>query len=249
VVKTAGTQSLPRTLGGRVVQRMHTGVCMKPATHRQTKDVAIRVLNLNPELIDGEAIQKGTEGCSVEDIDRRLIAFLNNGLHFIMKGQGTLIVDRTKPFGPTKFIGGGWTIWRGPKDGNGLTGEEEQDARSLARTEIDFAKMLFTSCLKDGETSITGEEKLARHLAMKHVRPDAKVGQDLLEEKNQTTLEWLYKTFGITWFELPGTVLRSGYGDRYFLYLCRGGNGRWRWSCGWLGGDRNAEAPSAVLAS
>ena len=222
---------------------------MKSATHGQTKDVAIRILNLNPELVDGEAVQKGIEGYSVEDINRRLIAFLNNGLSFVMKGQNVLYVDRTKPFNPAKFIGNGVTIWRGPKDSDGLMGEEAQDAASLALTEVDFSKVLFEHCLKEGETVADGEEKLVRHVAAKRIRLDAKVGQSLFEEKGQATLEWLFNTFGITWFELPGTVLRNSYGNRFFLCLCREDVGLWYWRYSWLGDDRYAKRPSAVLAS
>ena len=180
---------------------------------------------------------------------RRLVAFLSNGLNFVMRGPGTLSIDRTKPFNPAMFIGNGWTIWRGPKEGNGLKGDEAQDTASLALAEIGFASVLFTACLKDGETVITGKEKLARHIQAKHIRLDAKVGQCLLEEKGQATLEWLYQTFGVTWFELPGTVLRFSDGDRCFLCLYRDVYGKWRWDCYWLGSDRLAEDPSAVLAS
>src|SRR3989344_4499628 len=203
---------------------------MKAATHRQTKDVAIRVLNLNPELVDGDAIQKGTEGCSTADVNHRIITFLNNGLRFVIKGPSSLIVDRTKPFNLMP-------IWRGPKDGSGLEGEEKQDARSLKLTEIDFAEVLFTTCLKDGESGITGNEKLLRHLAAKHIRLDAKIGQCLLEEKGWATLKWLYQIFGIIWLELPGTVLRGGDGLRYFLSLAcsRDGRNRWYWGYGGLG--------------
>lgn len=220
---------------------------MKTATHDQIKDVAIRILNLKLEGIDGGAIQRGTEGYSVDDVNRRLVAFLNNGLNFVMKDPGVLLINRTKPFDPATFIGIGWTIWRGPKDGNGLKGEEEQDARSLAMTEIDFSKALFTACIKEGELYITGEEKLTRHMATNHVRLDARVGQALLEECGQATLNWLYTTFNITWFELPGTVLRDSDGDRCFLCLCRSDDGRWDWNCYWLGNDRDATHVSAVL--
>ena len=200
---------------------------MKTATNDQVKDFAIRGLNLNKAKLDGEAYERGTKGFSNDEVEARIIAFWNNGLSFAMKGPGTLIVNRTKPFDLMP-------IWRGPKDDNGLEGEEDQDARSLRLTEVDFAEVLFTACLKKDEAVITGEEKLARHIAAKHIRLDAKVGQCLLEEKGQATLEWLYRTFGITWFELPGTVLRRAYGHRYFLYLCRDVLGRCLWRFFWL---------------
>lgn len=248
--ETTGMQNLPLTLGERVVQRIHTGVCkMKNATYPQIKDVAVRFLNLSTDGIDGEAIQKGLEGSSIDDVDRRLKAFLNNGLNFVMKGLNVLTIDRAKPFDPAKFIGSDWTIWRGPKNGSGLEGEEEQDTRSLKLAEVDFAKVLFTACLKDGESVITGEEKLVRHIVAKHIRLDAKVGQTLFEEKDQATLNWLYATFKIGWFEFPGTVLRFSSGHRCFLGLYRVGSGQWSWRCHWLVLARDASSPSAVLAS
>lgn len=222
---------------------------MKTATHDQIKDVAIRILNLKLEGIDGGAIQRGTEGYSVDDVNRRLVAFLNNGLNFVMKSLGVLLINRTKSFDPVTFFGSGWTIWRGAKDGDGLKGEEDQDARSLALTEVDFSKVLFTACLKKGEPHITGEEKLSRHMAANHVRLDAWVGQALLEEDGQATLNWLYTTFNITWFELQGTVLCGSDGGRYFLCLYRDGGGEWHQSYYWLGHNRFATNMSAVLVT
>lgn len=144
-------------------------------------------------------------------------------------------VDREIPFNPVTFIGKGWKM-------------EEQDKRALSVTEIDFDKVSFETCLKTGESWITGEEKLKRHTKAKHVLADAKIGQTLHEEEGQKTLEYLYKGKGITWFELQGTILRSLHGHRYSLCLCRY-DGRWRWSYDWLDGDRYADDPSLVLAS
>ena len=219
---------------------------MKAVSRDQSHEVIGRVMrNTNWSELDGDILQQGVIGMSEQEFGRRFTQFLKNGANFVMKGPGALIVDRTKPFDTNKFL----PIWRGPKDGNGLTGEEEQDTRSLKHTEIDFAKAIFTVCLKDGESAITGEEKLARHTAAKHIRLDAKVGQDLLEEKGQATLEWLFNTFGIVWFELPGTTLRYSNGRRYFLCLYRDDDDRWRWSYYWLDSYRYARNPSAVLAS
>ena len=219
---------------------------MKAVSRDQSNEIGARVLrNTDWSQLDGNELQKGVIEMSEVEFGRRFALFLKNGANFVIKGPGSLIVDRTKPFDTRKYL----PIWRGPKDGNGLSGEEEQDTRSLKLTEVDFAKALFTACLKEGESVITGEEKLARHIAVKHIRLDAKIGQCLLEEKGQVTLEWLFNTFGITWLELPGTVLRFSDGLRYFLCLYRDNNGRWGWDCRWLGLDRDAESPSAVLAS
>ena len=133
--------------------------------------------------LDGDFVQNSIIEMPEDEFGRRMTQFIQNGMNFVMKGPGALIIDRTKPFSPTAFIGSGWTIWRGDKDGNGLKGNEAQDAASLVLTEIDFTKTLFTACLKEGESVITGEEKLTRHIAAKHIRLDAKAGQCLLEEK------------------------------------------------------------------
>ena len=223
---------------------------MKSVSRDQSNEIGARVLrNTDWGQLDGDALQKSIIEMSEVEFGRRFALFLKNGASFVTKGPGLLVVDRTKPFDPSKFIGSGWTIWRGPKDGDGLTGEEAQDARSLKLVEIDFAKVLFEHGIKKGETVITGEEKLARHIAAKHIRLDAKIGQCLFEEKGQVTLEWLYQTFGITWFELPGTVLRNSNGFRYFLFIYRDGYGWWYWLSFWLDDFRYAKNPSAVLAS
>lgn len=158
-------------------------------------------------------------------------------------------IDRIKPFNPSEFIGHGWAIWKGHAKSNGMKGREEQDQRSLVLSEIDFDKVSFETCLKSGETHITGEEKLKHHAKAGHILPDVQIGKDLFEEEGQKTLEYLYKEKGITWFELLGTVLRSSSGSRYALYLYRCDGGRWYWDYRWLGSDRGAGSPSLVLAS
>jgi hypothetical protein len=157
-----------------------------------------------------------------------------------------LLIDRSRPFNPTEFMYNGVMIWRGPKDGNGLTGEEEQDTRSLVLNKIDFTKVLFEHCLKKGERSIGGEESLKR-LIVAHVLLDAKIGQRLFEENGHMTLEWLYQTFGIKWIEFPGTVLRYLDGNRYFLYLSRD-DGQWYRKLHWLDDGRLVSDLFAILA-
>ena len=175
--------------------------------------------------------------------------FLKNKARVIVGNLKSLAIDRTNPFNPTEFIGSGVTIWRGPADGNGLEGVEEQDARSLALTKISLANLSFEHMLKGEERLITGEEKLKRHIAAGHILPDAKIAQVLYEEPGQVTLRQLHQTFGVTWMEFPGTTLRRSGGYRYFLYLDRGGVGRWGWRYSWLDNDRIASNPSVVFAS
>ena len=166
----------------------------------------------------------------------RILRFVENGYQLSISGPNTLVIDRSHPFNPTRFIGKGWTI-------------EEQDERALALTEIDFSKVRFESGLKEGEAAITGEEKLKRLKAGGVVRLDAKIGQTLYEENGQATLRFIHEHFGISWLELAGTVLRHPDGRRYCLYLCRYGDDPWRWRYGWLDYDRRARTVSPVFAS
>jgi hypothetical protein len=163
-------------------------------------------------------------------------AWLSNECRLSIKGPAALVIDRSKPFDPTRFIGSGWRI-------------VEEDTRALAITEIDFSKVRFDSGLKEGESVIDGEEKLKRLKQLPGIRLDAKTGQTLYEEKGQATLRWLYDTYGIRWFELAGTVLRYSDGDRCFLCLGRRGVGSWVWGCYWLGRGRRRDGVSPLLAS
>lgn len=166
----------------------------------------------------------------------RVLRFVENGYRLSVIGPNTLVIDRSKPFDPMKFIGEGWSI-------------VEEDERSLMLTQIDFTKVRFDSGLKEGESRITGEEKLKRLKKKSEIRLDAEIGQALYEEKGQTTLRFIHEHYGISWFELAGTVLRDPDGDRYFLYLYRHGDGSWRWSYRWLDSGRGARGVSPVLAS
>ena len=170
-----------------------------------------------------------------------------------------LTIDRSSPFDVRAFIGEGWYVYRGPyKPGvlGGLDpdGKREEDEHAVTLTEIDFAKVHFVTCLEEHEYGVTGEEKLLRHARLGHIRLDAKVGQCLLKEKEQKTLEWIYEKHRVTWFELPGTTIMTSGGGRYFLTLRRVGNGRWERACSrdnwgdlWLGQQRSSRHPSAVI--
>ena len=168
--------------------------------------------------------------------------------NFLRSIGSILRINRSTPFNPAKFLGEGWSIWRGPADGNGLSGEEDQDRRSLALTEVDLSKVRFETCLHDGESSITGEEKLRRLKEAGHIRLDAKVFQTLWENKDKIPESWKEKTdCNTTFIFFDGTTLRSPDGDRNVLFLYWSGGG-WNWDFRWLHGDWDAHSPSAVLA-
>lgn len=168
----------------------------------------------------------------------------------VIVGEPKIIkIDRTKSFNPTEFISSGWSIWRGPKDGKGLSGEEEQDERALDLTEVDISKIRLETMLKSGEVSVGGEERLERLKKAGHIRLDVKIFQILWENQSLIPEEWKEKTNGNTTFIFfDGTILRGPVGDRGVLCLCWSG-GEWDWDGDWLGDGFGADDPSAVLAS
>jgi len=168
---------------------------------------------------------------------------------------GIIHIDRKKPFNPAEFIGNGWNFWRGPTDGNGLKGEIEQDSRSVALAEVDLSKVRFETCLlgpdrcTDGETSITGEERIKRLIAAKRVRLDLGIFQMLWNNQHLIPESWKEKTNGnTTLIFFDGQTLRFSRGGRCSLYLYWY-DGKWYWSVGWHGRARDASRPSAVLES
>lgn len=142
-------------------------------------------------------------------------------------------------FDPVAVFGSGWKY--SSKKG-------DTDKRSLALPEVDVAKLLFETCLKEGETSIIGEEKLKRLIKSGNIRLDSRFGAALFQEEGHLILERLCKERNITYLDFPGQVLVSPYGDRYILYLCRHG-GRWYRSANWLGCSWYGRHFSVGLAS
>lgn len=178
------------------------------------------------------------------------VAFIANDAQLVVGELKSFAINRSAPFNPAKLLGSGWTIWKGPKDGNGLEGEEEQDARSLSITEVKLSEFSFEHCLKSEESSITGETKVGR-LEKDHshlIRPDAQFVQALLDESGRRTLEYIRVNLKKTWFDITGTVLRSPRGARCILYLSLFVD-QWHWHSHPLDGGWYASDPSLVLAS
>lgn len=165
------------------------------------------------------------------------------------KQNTVLSIDRSTPFNPAEFIGTGWTIWKGPVDGDGLSGEEDRDERSFALTEFDPATILLEICIRNRETRITGEERILRLKVAGRIRLDAGIFHFFWRNQQLIPKEWKKKINGeMASIFFDGMTLRSPYGGRYALYLYFG-DGRWVWGCDWLDDDRDASYPSAVLAS
>lgn len=199
--------------------------------------------------LDKERLQERV----IKDPDRLAKAFVEFMAHdarLIVGELKTFPINRSSPFDPAKFIGAGWSIWKGPKDGDGLSGEEQQDARSLQITELDLSRIRFEHCLEGSEKRITGETKLARQKRdeRKFIRVDAQIAQALFQEPGHRTLEWIRNELKRTWFDIPGTELRSPNGSRCILSLYWGGD-RWCWFYHYLGNAWDAENPSLLLAN
>ena len=148
-----------------------------------------------------------------------------------------------RPFDPVKFIGKNWSLI-----------PEEHDTRCDALTEVDFGKVQFETCLKEDETLIIkGEEKLTRLKAGRDIRLGATVFMGLWEDyqknKENSTLENLYKEKSIAYLDFFGDVLLDPSGDRLVLCLCRDDDGEWAWDYYWLERDWDAHDRSASLAS
>lgn len=225
----------------------------KAVSRGQALQVAARVATqVNWDDLDGDSLQEKVIDLTPEEFGTRFTAFLKNGAQFIVAGAMAIL---TKTFSPSKFIGNGWTIWKGPVDGDGLSGEEDKDERSLKISRLEATKIVFNNCLKEGETSVKGEEKIRR---LKNEKPElirlggnAFLGlwEDYKANGANSILEWLYKSKGIRFIDFPGLVLRGPDGFRCILCLCRDDDGQWDWRYyglvnGWDAGDLSAGCAS-----
>lgn len=167
---------------------------------------------------------------------KEFLKFLRNGARVVISEIKKILIDRLKPFDPEKFIGEGWKI-------------DEEDKHSLAITELDLTKVEFVDMLKEGESSVGGEEKQKRLVKAGHIRLDAKMFQTLWENQELIPASWKEPIGGNTrYIFFDGTVLRSPSGSRCVLYLYWRG-GRWYWFYDWLADDFHSDRPSVVLAS
>src|SRR3989344_9625463 len=98
--------------------------------------------NTDWDSLDGELLQREVNELKPEEIGSRFTAFLRNNARLVIAGPKILRPDSSLTFNPTEFVGQGWTAWKGPADGDGLTGKEAIDSRAPALTEIDFSKVL-----------------------------------------------------------------------------------------------------------
>jgi hypothetical protein len=202
---------------------------------------------VNWDDVDGDDFQKMMEDKDGQ-LGQQFTHFLKNGGKVIIGKVQIIKIDRSEPFNPASFIGAGWTIWKGPIDGDGLTGEENQDKHSLALTELDLRKVQFRDMLKLNESAVKGEEVLERLVGTGYVSLDAKIFQTLWENLIFTSSFWeeqVVRGYSRV-INFDGTILRNPSGGRFVLCMCWGGC-RWNWHCSHLGNRRNANDFSVVL--
>ena len=191
--------------------------------------------NVDWDKLDSAAVQSIIEHAKQAEITE----FLLNGAR-LGGGGSILTIDRSTPFDPATFIGDGWSIWRGPVNGNGLGGAEQQCKKSLALTEVNIAKIRLKTCLEGKEMDVRGDRFLRRLKRGTILLLDAKIGQTLLENPNCIPEDWKK-----TPVYFMGTELRAPNGNRCVLYLYWIGT-RWLSRGHSLGDSIDSFQPAAV---
>lgn len=219
-------------------------------TDQSHQVMATLAVNANWSQIDFEG--SGLQDLIIRDPKEAGVqfgAFLRNGGRVIIGEPRILKIDRSQPFDPAIFVGPGWTIWKGLADGNGLEGDEDQDTRSLALTEIDLTKVQFETTLKSKEQYVNGNERQKRLKRAGHIRLDTKVFQMFWENQMFISESWKKMPDGsVRYMCFDGTILRGPGGHRCILYLFFYDDG-WYWRVDGLVDDFYVGYPSVVLAS
>jgi len=208
----------------------------KPVSIGQSHNLlSVLANNVNWEELDSDLVQKIID--NPRGSGRQFTAFLLNGASMAF----SMTIKLTENFDAAAFVGQGWSVWRGPADGNGLEGEEDKDVREDALVEVDWSKVLFNTMVSGFEPQITGEEKLRRLKETGKIRLGGRaflsLWQNYQDKKEDSVLERLHQISGIpslNYFAFFGTVLRHHReGNRCLLSLHFDGR-EWRWHCGWL---------------
>ncbi|MDD5011846.1 MAG: hypothetical protein PHQ00_06965 [Phycisphaerae bacterium] len=175
------------------------------------------------------------------------------GLVTIVRVCFKLALD--KALDPSSFIGKDWKIWKGPTDGDGLTGDEDYVPEPDI---VDFEQIMLETHLQGEETSIYGEEKMKRARESKNRQLGDKAFLALWnnwlscksagksEDSILERLRWSGKIGTVVYFF--GRTLRRPGGNRCVLCLYFGGGG-WRWDYYWLDDRWGDDISSVALAS
>lgn len=146
------------------------------------------------------------------------------GAELLISGEVVLVrsshvLPNVDDFDSRTFIGGGWGVV-----------SRETDPRAATLHQINFANVIPETCVRDDDPHfITGHVKLARLRETGNILLGSSAFLALWREAGHVTLEWLYKTKGVSFLEFYGTILEHS-GSRFVLCLFRKENGEWRWS-------------------
>jgi hypothetical protein len=161
------------------------------------------------------------------------------------------IIKPQRPFDPAAVFGEmvpgtpDWSVWRGPENGDGLTGEIECDLRSLVLEELDLSAVRLETCLRKEETHTAGAERIRRLIADEEdqIRLDPSFALALRSEPSKYPDKW--KGVEVFWdglicrFDCIGarrcTVSTSWRNNKVQLYYRH------------LTARHDAETPSALL--
>ena len=165
-----------------------------------------------------------------------------------------LLINSHGTFDPVKFLGSRFSVWRGPVDGDGMTGDEDRDGRNFMIESIAFAHVKFETCLESGRSGIFGEEKLKRLKKRKVLCLGGDVFISLWlnyeTTRDKSVLEWLRINRNIVYMDFFGLILRKEHDDlgamRCVLAL-RYINNEWTWHVCWLAFEWMYIMPSIVL--
>lgn len=208
---------------------------MSITTKQWNAYVAVLLQHVDPDCLDSGILQRSI-------IDNPKVAganftsFLRNGCRVNIGG----LKVTPQPFDPVTFsrLGQGWKIIA-----------EDHDSCNDGLREVDFSQVDFLTGLNEGETSITGEVKLARLKETKRILYGANVfgglWQDYQGLKENSVLERLYREKKITYLDFFGDVLQPPAGHRCVLCLDRDG-ARWYWGANRLDFGWRAYHVSAV---
>ncbi len=107
-----------------------------------------------------------------------------------------------EPFSPEDFIEPGWTIWKGPVDGEGLEGEENPNTREDNLSVINWGEEIITG----GDTSLGGKAFLS-------------LWDDYQVRSENSVLDRLVYRRGVYSIRFQGLHLRDPSGTRRVLCL------------------------------
>lgn len=148
----------------------------------------------------------------------------------------------------------GTTIWKGPFQGDGLTGPELQDPCALSMKELCREQILFSTGLQGAENAISGDVRWGRFQYLRNgglVLAGAKqflgLWSDYKRYGPHSMLGWIAAHDHILSFDFLGTLLRGANGKPYILQLFQR-DPRTGWFASWHEASETVKLHSLVFS-